>query len=77
MYHRILFALLACAALAPAAARAQSRTDEHRFEAGAVLTGLDISRATGEKPIGVGVRFAYELRLRLQVLGGERCQRLF
>ncbi|HEX8293649.1 MAG TPA: outer membrane beta-barrel protein [Pyrinomonadaceae bacterium] len=61
MLHRTLFTLLFMLLVAPGVARAQSRTGEHKFEAGAVLTALDMRDATGSKPGGVGVRFGYNL----------------
>lgn len=59
MRNRILFTLLFITLAAHGAARAQSRTEGHRFEAGAVLTALDMRDATRSKPGGVGVRFGY------------------
>lgn len=59
MRYRILFTLLVTLSVAPCVARAQSRTEKHKFEAGAVLTVLDMRDATGSKPGGVGVRFGY------------------
>ncbi|HEX8335429.1 MAG TPA: outer membrane beta-barrel protein, partial [Pyrinomonadaceae bacterium] len=59
MRHRTLFTLLFVLLVAPGAARAQSRTEGHKFEAGAVLTALDMRDATRSKPGGVGVRFGY------------------
>lgn len=57
--QRIIFTLLFALLFAPAAARAQSRTDEHKFEAGAVVAALDMRDATRSKPAGLGGRFTY------------------
>ena len=57
--RKIFFTLLFAALLTPAAALAQSGVDEHKFEVGAVLTGIDMRDSTGNKPLGVGVRFGY------------------
>jgi Outer membrane protein beta-barrel domain len=59
MRYKIFFTLLITIFVLPSAARAQSRTEEHRFEAGAVFTVLDMRDATGGKSGGVGVRFTY------------------
>ena len=59
MRHRIFFTLLVTLFVAPGLARAQSPTEGHKFEAGAVVTALDMRDATGSKPLGVGARFAY------------------
>ena len=59
MRQRIFFTLLFATLVTPGLARAQSPTGGHKFEAGAVLTALDMLDATGSKPLGVGVRFAY------------------
>ncbi|HEX8147198.1 MAG TPA: hypothetical protein VF591_08470 [Pyrinomonadaceae bacterium] len=59
MRQGIFFALLFVTLVAPGLARAQSPAEKHKFEAGAVLTALDMRDATRSKPLGAGLRFAY------------------
>ena len=60
MSRRFLFAVLALLLCAPAAARAQSPDDEHRFEVGAFYTGVNL-QGFGETVNGLGGRFGYNI----------------
>jgi hypothetical protein len=42
-------------------AEAQSQSDTHRFEVGALITALDLRDTNGEKPGGIGGRFTYNV----------------
>ena len=59
MSYRIFFTLLVMLFVAPGLARAQSRTEEHKFETGVVFTVLDLRDVTGGKSGALGVRFTY------------------
>lgn len=54
----LFFAAAALLLLAPATSRAQSQTDEHKFEAGVVFTAVGAENL-GESSKGLGARFAY------------------
>jgi hypothetical protein len=58
MRQKLFFAALALLFFAPAAARAQVDTDEHKFEVGGFYTGVDL-QGFGEIVHGLGGRFDY------------------
>lgn len=36
-----------------------AQTNEHRFEIGGLVTGINLNKAVGEHPVGIGGRFGY------------------
>lgn len=58
MKHAI-FALLAAAVLSASSIAAMAQPDDRRIEVGGFITTIDLRDAIGEKPLGVGARFAY------------------
>lgn len=56
-----IFAILLSAGFIAAAANAQSQTDVPKTEIGAFVTAIDLNKSVGEKPLGFGGRFTYNL----------------